>query len=123
MSDAAHATPALIQSRLQRGKVHKPAYRMIDDVDGGLYAFRSELATGRVIEEKRVCHEELVQRDKLLAQASRYDDYYTDGTISAVLVAQGNSSRSKIYSSSTEKSGSASSCNNAKFSRSRTLVR
>jgi outer membrane protein assembly factor BamB len=60
-------------------------------LDGGLYAYRLDLETGRVIEEKRVSHEHLTDRKELATKATRYDHYNTDGAVTDLLAAQGNS--------------------------------
>jgi hypothetical protein len=60
-------------------------------LDGGLYAYRLDLKTGRIIEEKRISHEQFTERKTLASEAGRYDHYYTEGTLTDLLVASSNS--------------------------------
>jgi hypothetical protein len=54
-------------------------------LDGGLHAYRLDLVTGRVIEHKRISHAHLTQRQALESEATVYDHYCTDGTVSDLL--------------------------------------
>jgi len=56
-------------------------------LDGGLHACRLDLATGRLIEQKPLSHERLVDRKELTSRAVRYDHYNTDGAVSDLLTA------------------------------------
>jgi hypothetical protein len=60
-------------------------------LDGGLYAYRLDLETGQVVEEKQISHEHLTDRKELATKAVRYDHYNTDGTVTDLLAAQGDS--------------------------------
>jgi len=60
-------------------------------LDGGLHAYRLDLKTGRIIEEKRISHERFTELKTLASEAGRYDHYYTEGTLTDILAARGNS--------------------------------
>ena len=60
-------------------------------LDGGLYAYRLDLKTGRVIDQQRISHERLTATEVLSSEAARYDQYYSEGTVSDVLAGHDNS--------------------------------
>jgi hypothetical protein len=60
-------------------------------LDGGLYAFRLDLETGQVVEEKQISHEHLTDRKELATKAVRYDHYNTDGAVTDLFAAEGDS--------------------------------
>jgi len=75
---------------IQNGEVIAAAGRS-SYLDGGLYAYRLDLKTGKTIEQRRISHEQLTQREALAFEAGRYDHYYTDGTLNDILAARGDS--------------------------------
>jgi len=75
---------------VQNGEVVVAAGRS-SYLDGGLYAYRLDLKTGKIVEQKRTSHEQLTKRKALASEAERYDHYYTDGMLNDILVARGNS--------------------------------
>jgi len=60
-------------------------------LDGGLHAYRLDLTTGQIIDQRQISHEHLTDKKALASQAVRYDHYYTDGSVTDVLVSQGSS--------------------------------
>ncbi len=75
---------------VQDGKVIAVAGRS-SYLDGGLYAYRLDLKTGRTIEQKRISHDRFTERKTLASEAGRYDHYYTEGTLTDLLAARGDS--------------------------------
>ena len=75
---------------VQDGEVSAVAGRS-SYLDGGIHAYRLDLATGRMLEHRRISHEHLTDRKALAAEASKYDEFYTEGTLTDVLLAQKDS--------------------------------
>ena len=53
-------------------------------LDGGLYAYRLDLESGRVLQQRQISHERLTDRNVSTDEGARYDDYYTEGTLADV---------------------------------------
>jgi hypothetical protein len=58
-------------------------------LDGGLQAYRLDLKTGRLLQQRRIAHQRLADRRVIEAEGALFDHYFTEGCLGDVLVGNG----------------------------------